>query len=69
MLAETDPETVIVTTVDSTHDQFIIAAMEAGCDERLKLYQLYHVLNHLNLFGRAYHGRAMQLIRDLNACL
>jgi len=40
--------------------------MEAGHEERLKLYQLYHVLNHLNLFGRGYFGRSMQLIRDLN---
>jgi predicted dehydrogenase len=32
MLQETKPDKVIVTTVDSTHDQLIIAAMEAGCD-------------------------------------
>ncbi len=43
--------------------------MEAGYKNRLKLYQLYHVLNHLNLFGRSYLGRAMQLIHDLNARL
>ena len=30
MMRETQPEWVIVTTMDSTHDQFIIAAMEAG---------------------------------------
>lgn len=41
--------------------------MEPGYEDRLKLYQLYHVLNHLNLFGSAYRGRAMQLIRDLNS--
>ncbi|MFQ5982098.1 MAG: fructosamine kinase family protein [Woeseiaceae bacterium] len=41
--------------------------MEAGYEDRLKLYQLYHVLNHLNLFGSAYIGRAMQLIRGLNS--
>jgi len=39
--------------------------MEAGHEGRLKLYQLYHVLNHLNLFGGAYLGRALQLIGDL----
>jgi fructosamine-3-kinase len=39
--------------------------MQAGYEDRLKLYQLYHVLNHLNLFGGAYLGRASQLIRDL----
>ena len=40
--------------------------MESGHKKRLKLYQLYHVLNHLNLFGSAYLGRATQLIHDLN---
>ncbi len=40
--------------------------MESGYEDRLKLYQLYHVLNHLNLFGSSYLGRAMQLIGDLN---
>ncbi len=32
MLNETRPDTVIVTTVDATHDQFIIGAMDRGCD-------------------------------------
>ena len=41
--------------------------MEPGYENRLKLYQLYHILNHLNLFGSAYLGRAMQLIRDINS--
>ena len=41
--------------------------MEPGYENRLKLYQLYHILNHLNLFGSAYLGRAMRLIRDINA--
>ncbi len=38
-----------------------------GHEARNALYQLYHVLNHLNLFGRAYHGRALDLIRRLLA--
>jgi protein-ribulosamine 3-kinase len=33
---------------------------------RLPLYQLYHVLNHLNLFGRSWLGRALSLLRELN---
>ncbi|MFQ5548072.1 MAG: fructosamine kinase family protein, partial [Woeseia sp.] len=41
--------------------------MEPGSEDRCRLYQLYHVLNHLNLFGRSYLGRAMQLIRDINS--
>jgi len=32
MIAETKPEAVIVTTVDSFHDQYIVRAMELGCD-------------------------------------
>jgi predicted dehydrogenase len=32
MIAETKPDTVIVTTVDSTHSQYITRAMELGCD-------------------------------------
>jgi protein-ribulosamine 3-kinase len=39
--------------------------MAAGHVQRMKLYQLYHVLNHLNLFGRSYIGRAMDLLREL----
>ena len=32
MVKETRPDTVIVTTMDSTHDRYIIRAMELGCD-------------------------------------
>jgi len=32
---------------------------------RLAVYQLYHVLNHLNLFGRSYVAQAMELARRL----
>ena len=38
---------------------------ERGVEERLELYKLYHVLNHLNLFGSAYLSRAESLIRKL----
>ena len=36
-----------------------------GSTERLELYKLYHVLNHLNLFGSGYLGRAQELLRKL----
>ncbi|MGI9237579.1 MAG: fructosamine kinase family protein [Woeseiaceae bacterium] len=36
-----------------------------GSRERLKVYQLYHVLNHLNLFGCSYLGRALALTSAL----
>lgn len=34
-------------------------------DQRLAIYQLYHVLNHLNIFGRGYAGQMNALLRDL----
>lgn len=41
---------------------------DPGREQRLGLYQLYHVLNHLNLFGAGYLGRALALMRRLNRC-
>lgn len=32
LIAETHPDTVIVTTMDCTHDRYIVRAMELGCD-------------------------------------
>jgi predicted dehydrogenase len=32
MIQQTKPDVVIVTTVDATHDQYIVAALENGCD-------------------------------------
>ncbi|MCA9961875.1 MAG: Gfo/Idh/MocA family oxidoreductase, partial [Anaerolineales bacterium] len=32
MIAETKPDTVIVTTIDATHHIYITRAMELGCD-------------------------------------
>jgi fructosamine-3-kinase len=40
--------------------------LQRGHRERLLLYQLYHVLNHLNLFGRSYFGRSLELLSMLN---
>jgi len=39
--------------------------IDPGYARREPLYQLYHVLNHLNLFGPAYSGRAQSLIDGL----
>ena len=39
--------------------------MASGSRERIRLYQLYHVLNHLNLFGSGYLNRAQEIIRQL----
>jgi predicted dehydrogenase len=32
MIAETRPDVVIVTTVDASHDDYLVRAMAAGCD-------------------------------------
>jgi len=41
--------------------------MDAGYGQRRPLYQLYHVLNHMNLFGGTYGDRAHTMIRQLLA--
>lgn len=39
--------------------------LAAGSAERLELYKLYHVLNHLNLFGSGYLDQALSILRRL----
>jgi len=39
--------------------------LAAGSAERLELYKLYHVLNHLNLFGAGYLDQALSILRRL----
>ncbi len=38
--------------------------LEEGWRERFDLYNLYHLLNHLNIFGRGYHGQVMRTVRQ-----
>ena len=35
----------------------------SGYAEREPLYQLYHLLNHLNLFGTGYYGQVISILR------
>lgn len=37
--------------------------IQPGYADRRELYNLYHILNHLNLFGRSYYGAAVRIIR------
>lgn len=51
-------------------DRFYAAYEEAwplapGADRRLEAYKLYHLLNHLNLFGRSYRGGCVEILRRL----
>lgn len=41
-------------------------SLEPGWRERLDIYNLYHLLNHLNLFGRSYHGRVAAILRSFS---
>ena len=41
--------------------------LDAGSRIRTDLYNLYHVLNHLNLFGSGYSGQALALLERLLA--
>jgi protein-ribulosamine 3-kinase len=40
-------------------------ALAAGHERRLPLYQLYHVINHVNLFGGGYVSQAIGLMRTV----
>ena len=38
-----------------------------GFERRQKLYQLYHYLNHFNLFGAGYYSPALRLLTELTS--
>lgn len=40
--------------------------LEPGYERRKQLYNLYHLLNHLNLFGRSYLGQVESTLRFLS---
>lgn len=44
-------------------DQF---PLEYGNEERVLLYQLYHLMNHLNLFGKGYFREVIEIIKKYN---
>jgi fructosamine-3-kinase len=35
-----------------------------GSEERLRIYELYHLLNHLNLFGRGYRAGCVEILKQ-----
>ncbi len=37
--------------------------LSAGHEKRILLSQLYHVLNHLNLFGRSYYAQSRRILQ------
>jgi protein-ribulosamine 3-kinase len=38
--------------------------LEKGYRSRFPIYNLYHLLNHLNLFGRGYYGQVISILRS-----
>jgi fructosamine-3-kinase len=42
-----------------------VLPLESGYERRKILYNLYHILNHFNLFGRGYESQANQMIARL----
>lgn len=42
-----------------------VRSLEPGWRERLFIYNLYHLLNHLNLFGGSYYEKVMQAVKRL----
>ncbi len=40
-------------------------ALDAGYSTRKTLYNLYHILNHVNLFGAGYERQALQMMEQL----
>jgi fructosamine-3-kinase len=40
-----------------------LRGVDEGVDERVELYQLYHLMNHLNLFGRGYASAVLACVR------
>ncbi len=48
----------------SFYDAYAEASpLAPGHEDRLPIYQLYHVLNHLNLFGSGYFGQAKRILQ------
>ena len=42
-----------------------IFPLEAGYQSRKTLYNLYHILNHFNLFGGSYESQSNRMIQQL----
>lgn len=69
-----DPETDIAATklfggfTDDFYDAYYQdVPLQEGADTRLPLYQLYHWLNHLNMFGASYLEQCLNCISELYA--
>ena len=41
-----------------------VRPLQAGYEERRDLYNLYHLLNHLNMFGESYLSAVKSIIEE-----
>ncbi|MGB5395678.1 MAG: fructosamine kinase family protein, partial [Gammaproteobacteria bacterium] len=41
--------------------------LDAGYSVRRTFYNIYHIINHLNLFGGGYRGQAISMIEQVLA--
>jgi fructosamine-3-kinase len=41
--------------------------LDAGFTVRKTFYNIYHIINHLNLFGGGYHGQALHMLEQVLA--
>jgi protein-ribulosamine 3-kinase len=39
--------------------------LQPGWQKRIELYKLYHLFNHLNLFGEEYYGQVVAIMKEL----
>lgn len=44
------------------HSYREVLAFAPGWEERIPIYNLYHLLNHLNLFGSSYHPQVTRIL-------
>ena len=44
-----------------------VSPLDEGYQIRITLYNLYHILNHLNLFGSGYHSQSVGMMKQLLA--
>ena len=51
--------TLLTSTLQALNGELPLAD---GHEERLPAYQLYHLLNHLNLFGGGYYMQSEQIL-------
>jgi len=39
--------------------------LRKGWEQRMEIYKLYHIMNHLNLFGEGYYGQVMTVMQKI----